>query len=160
VSRYRYLRQGITLTGLGTPTFDKAIQSAQEIYAEYQRLFTEDKLEQWNPADYAGHDALDASNRYLTPKRDAPNMDSIPFQTSVDPHDILADMAKKGEYIHGIENRVYYYILDMDDNGVTMYVNTTSRNMTITQYENTVALKKQDRRYFESATSLKYKLHL
>jgi hypothetical protein len=116
-TRYRYLRQGLTLTGLGSATFDDAVSSAQEIYEIFQRHFSEGQLEGWHPSKHGRHLALDTSNRYFTPKRDAPNMEHLPFDDLVDPRGILEEMVKSG-YVHGEENVVQYFIRDTDDQGV------------------------------------------
>jgi hypothetical protein len=102
------LRQGLTITGAGSATFAEAIKSAQEVYAQFDRQFANGKLEKWSGAKYAGYYAIDLSNRYFTPKRDAPDMEHIPFTKSVDPRGILEEMAKSN-YIHGEENIVKYY---------------------------------------------------
>ena len=111
--KYRYLKQGLTITGLGSPTFDDAIMSACEIYNQFHRQFADGKLEAWSTSTYSGYHALDMSNRYLTPRRDAPSMEHIPFARAVDPKGTLEAMAKSG-YIHGDENIVHYYTFSVD----------------------------------------------
>jgi hypothetical protein len=59
---------------------------------------------------------LDLSNRYFTPRKDAPDAEHIPFTKAVDPYGILEDTAKTS-YIHGEENEVYNYSLKADKNG-------------------------------------------
>jgi hypothetical protein len=114
--RYKFLRQGITITGLGTPTFEKAIETAQEIYEMYKRQFEEGRLEAWSAGDFQGHRTLSPSNRYFTPRKDAPCMEHIPFDRLVDPNGILEHMTKAG-YIHGEENIVQYYVREVDEQG-------------------------------------------
>jgi hypothetical protein len=115
-ARYKFIRQSISITGAGTTTFNEALKAVQEIYTLFHRQFPDGKLESWNTPDYAGHTAIDISNRYFTPKRDAPKMEHIPFGEAVDPHGILEDMAKSG-YVHGEENKVSYYVCHFDEQG-------------------------------------------
>jgi hypothetical protein len=122
-ARYKFIRQSLSITGAGTPTFDEAMKAAQEIYVQYHRQFPDGKLEVWSAASYAGHHAIDVSNRYFTPRRDAPEMEHIPFGEAVDPHGILEDMAKAG-YVHGEENCVQYYICHVDEQGCKRYLVT------------------------------------
>jgi hypothetical protein len=41
------------------------------------------------------------------PKGDAPAMEHIPFNKSVDPNSVLEEMMKAG-YVHGEDNKVQY----------------------------------------------------
>jgi hypothetical protein len=116
-ARYKFFRQGISITGAGTSTFNEAVKAAQEIYALFHRQFPDGKLNSWSAGTYAGHQALDISNRYLTPKRDAPGIKHVPFSEAVDPRGILEDMARAG-YVHGDENNVLYYICHVKEGGV------------------------------------------
>ena len=106
-----YLRQGITLVGYGTTTFNKAILSAQEIYGMFERNVPEASLESWAPTASTTQSSafkFEASNRYFTSKRDAPDMESIPISPLIDPRGILESL-KNDEFLHGEENQVYYY---------------------------------------------------
>ena len=51
---------------------------------------------------------FEASNRYFTPKRDAPDMEPVPISPLIDPRGILENL-KKEVFLHGEENQVYYY---------------------------------------------------
>jgi hypothetical protein len=115
-TRYKYLRQGISITGLGTATFEQATKSAQDIHDMFQRQFSEGRLGGWNTGKYRHHATLDMSNRYFTPKRDAPNMEHIPFDEMVDPQGVLEGMIQ-GAYVHGEENVVQYYNHIVDEKG-------------------------------------------
>ena len=115
-ARYKFLRQGVSITGMSSPTFEKAVGAVHEFYGKFDRHFPQGQLEDWSQATYKDHSALDISNRYLTPKRDAPTAESIPFSKVVDPHGILEEMAKTG-YIHSEENEVHYYRCLTDGDG-------------------------------------------
>lgn len=106
----------MTITGAGTATFDDAVKSAHDIYSQFHRTFAEGKFENWNTSAYLEYHAIDAANRYLTPKKDAPGMVHIPFSKSVDPYGYLENLAGTN-YVHGEENTVQYYSLHIDCEG-------------------------------------------
>ncbi|KAF8867494.1 hypothetical protein BD779DRAFT_1685747 [Infundibulicybe gibba] len=116
--QYKFLRQSVGLTGLGSPTFDAAVEATHQIFETFQRQFQEGALEVWQgdvweTPSHQSHPSLPTSNRYLTPRRDAPHMEHIPFESSVDPHGHLEAMLKDG-YVHGEENIVEYYTKNME----------------------------------------------
>jgi hypothetical protein len=116
-NRYKFIKQGITVTGLGSSAFGDAIEATREIYKlQFSRQFADGKLESWNTTTYMGNPALDTSNRYLTPRKDAPNMVHVPFEESVDPRGILEEMAQAG-HVHGEENVVQYFVQNIDREG-------------------------------------------
>jgi hypothetical protein len=96
------------LVGYGTNTFNDAITSAQEIYGMFDRNLPEASLESWALTRATQGSIFEASNRYFTPKRDAPDMEPIPISPLVDPRGILENL-KKETFLHGEENQVYYY---------------------------------------------------
>ncbi|KAF8229840.1 hypothetical protein L208DRAFT_1046777, partial [Tricholoma matsutake] len=110
---FKYLHQGITLSGLGTPTFDQAILAAQEVYSHFNRQFLEGILESWN--DSPGNlSTIDMSNQYLTPSTEARGQESIPFFKGVDPQNILQNMTRGNTlnmYVHTEDNQVQYFVL-------------------------------------------------
>jgi hypothetical protein len=76
----------------------------------FERNVPEGSLESWTltTASTAKGSKFEASNRYFTSKRDAPNMESIPISPLVDPRGILESL-KNGDFFHGEENEVCYY---------------------------------------------------
>jgi hypothetical protein len=106
----------VSLTGLGSRTFDEAVQTARDIYDQFDREFTPGTLESWSTSSYSGMLALEMSNRYFTPKKDAPTMEHIPFPKEVDPSGILEGMTKS-EYVHGEENQVHYFSMEQAEDG-------------------------------------------
>ncbi|RDB30758.1 hypothetical protein Hypma_005840 [Hypsizygus marmoreus] len=119
-TKYRYLRQSITISGLGTPTFEDALRSTTEIYGAFDRTFREGELESWGPSG-GESDALEASNRYLTPRRDAPGVTSVPFGEGVDPKHVLLAMAGN-DHVHTEDNEVLYYSRRTDKEGNNVHV--------------------------------------
>ncbi|KAF8879257.1 hypothetical protein BD779DRAFT_1407445, partial [Infundibulicybe gibba] len=114
-TRCRYLRQGVTIMGLGSPTFEYAMNAVVDISRMFDRQFPEGKMELWivSTTDRE-QSSIEVSNRYFTPKRDAPQMTRVPFPESVDPQGILESMTKAG-YVHGEENEVGYYTYSQED---------------------------------------------
>jgi hypothetical protein len=115
-ARYKYLRQSISITGLGTATFEQSVSAVKEIHGCYERSFSEKKLQGWNAGQFGRYQALNLSNRYFTPKRDAPGLEDRPFSEGVDPKGILEAMKQAG-YVHGEENEVKYFARRLDLRG-------------------------------------------
>ncbi|KAF9457877.1 hypothetical protein BDZ94DRAFT_1174700, partial [Collybia nuda] len=105
-SRYRFLKQGVTITGLDTPTFSDSIKSATEIYGLFDWNFAEGRMELWSCVNRTPNecDSIHASNRYLMLKMEATHQ---PFKKLVDPKGILKAMAKES-YVHTEDNDVLY----------------------------------------------------
>jgi len=64
--------------------------------------------------------SIDISNRYLTPAKEAPGSEDVPFHKGVDPQGILQSMAKGGgstTYIHTEDNQVQYFSTKRDTEG-------------------------------------------
>lgn len=115
--KYRFLRQGVILTGLQTPTFTKAVDAIQHIHSRFDRQFQEGTLEEHLPEDI---DQLSMWNRYFTPAREAKEMQAVGFLPGVDPMGILRSMGQEDHnctYIHTEDNQVHYYITRRDDAG-------------------------------------------
>ncbi|KAF8867600.1 hypothetical protein BD779DRAFT_1464053, partial [Infundibulicybe gibba] len=108
VSQFKFLRQGVVITGLGSPTFEAAVEVTFEVYEIFRREFPEGKLEEWAATQYQDYAALPFSNRYVMPSRDAPNMEHIPFEATVDPQGHLEAMIPHG-FVRGDDNIVEYY---------------------------------------------------
>lgn len=115
-SQARYLRQGIALIGYGTTTFEDAITGAQEIYGMFDRNVPDESLESWGLTRSAQGIVFEASNRFFTSKRDAPDMEPLPISPQIDPLGIL-EALKKGDFLHGEENEVSYYRVHENGSG-------------------------------------------
>ncbi|KAJ3531267.1 hypothetical protein NMY22_g8225 [Coprinellus aureogranulatus] len=104
--KVKFLRQGIRISGLKTPTFSRAAQSVKDILAIYNRSVTNIQ-----PPTFIGEDAqglyLDVSNRYFSATRHGRGGQPVQFTPDVDPTGVLATMGG-GSYYHGEENTVMY----------------------------------------------------
>jgi hypothetical protein len=111
------MRQGVTLVGLGTSTFDDALDAIDEIYGIFSRALPEGSLGPVDSITRNGENALHASNRLLTPTKDALNMKVVDLANGVDPRGILKAIVDEGEYLYCDDNEVKYYECKTDENG-------------------------------------------
>jgi hypothetical protein len=128
VNRYKFLRQTVTLSGLGSPTFKNALMAANEIFGRFDRQFSEGILDSWDssPVDDNEFPCLNLSNRYLTPANEAHGLEAIPFHKGVDPRGILQNMAKgdgSTTHVHTEDNQVQYFSMKRDAEGNIKSVN-------------------------------------
>ncbi|KIL58014.1 hypothetical protein M378DRAFT_87111 [Amanita muscaria Koide BX008] len=106
----KYLRQSVSLTGLGTPYFEASMKALTNIYVLFSRFVPADKLQACAiMGKYGEHVSMDASNRYFTTRKDNPMEKHIPFDSDVDPNGILERAAGGSAYIHSEHNIVRYY---------------------------------------------------
>ena len=121
-NKFHYLRQSITVTGLGTATFEDAIKASHKIYNLFTRHFPEGQLEAWKCHTFSGYSSFTTWNRYLTPVKYAPSMAHTQFTEAIDPRGILEEMVAKGNHVHGEDNVVCYWMQHTNDHGATRYV--------------------------------------
>jgi hypothetical protein len=121
--RFKYLQQGISLTGLGSLTFANAMDATHEIYQQFDRQFEEGKLDHWACSESSANDMFQSiyvSNCYLTPAREAGGIEETPFLKGVDPKGILQNMANGDgsvSYVHTEDNQVRYFSMQRDADG-------------------------------------------
>jgi hypothetical protein len=105
-----FLRQATTLSGLNSESFSRAVQGIRDIHGQFTRSFSDGCLEEWVPNEFEGHEAIDAANRYFTPRTQAKTDEILPFNRLVDPDEILTTaMRQDDQYTHTIDNEVDYY---------------------------------------------------
>ncbi|KAF8416928.1 hypothetical protein L210DRAFT_3581592 [Boletus edulis BED1] len=107
----RYLRQAVTLAGLGTSIFESAIETVRGAHTHLARNYSAGRVTPWNPERFRGQDILEISNRYLTSRYRQSPSPVVAFQRGVDPKNILARLASD-QYDHLEENQVMYYKLN------------------------------------------------
>ncbi|KAF8235435.1 hypothetical protein L208DRAFT_1256878, partial [Tricholoma matsutake] len=105
------IADSVMLVGYGTPTFEDALDTAQEIYGLFDCNVQDASLESWALTSSSNEQCkgIKASNRYLTSKWDAPAMVSLLILPSIDPCGILESLAKEF-FVYGEENEVHTYI--------------------------------------------------
>ncbi|KAK0433745.1 uncharacterized protein EV420DRAFT_1283049, partial [Desarmillaria tabescens] len=112
----RFLSQSVQLVGLGSESFDDAMDAIRSMQVMGEREFRDGELEHWKPMSMKGLDAIELSNRYFRPRNTTNNEEGVPFPNDVDPVGILAKMAQR-KWIHTEDNEVRYYRGVMDERG-------------------------------------------
>ncbi|TFK59963.1 hypothetical protein BDN72DRAFT_724233, partial [Pluteus cervinus] len=111
-NKAQYLTQSVTISGLGTSTFEDSITALNEMYTVFSRQFPEGRLMplQSNSSNWGLGRSLVLSNRYFTKRSEGPQMKSVPFPAAVDPRKILTRYLTSS-LIHTEENDVQYFVL-------------------------------------------------
>ena len=106
-----FLKQQVTLSGLGSATFKRMITMTEKVYAFFEHQFQEGQVDPLDIVKDGGlfGPTIEVSNCYLTLCKDAPDMEGINLAQGVDPQGILEKVIGKGHFIHGEENVVEYY---------------------------------------------------
>ncbi|KAF8125100.1 hypothetical protein EV363DRAFT_1176464 [Boletus edulis] len=107
----RYLRQAVTLTGLGTSFFENAIETVRGAHTHLARNYPAGRVTPWKPEKFKGQGVLEISNRYLTSRHRQSSSPVVAFQRGVDPKNIISRLAND-QYDHLEENQVRYYKLN------------------------------------------------
>jgi hypothetical protein len=101
-----YLRQAVTITGLGCELFEKVHENVEYIFMAFANHFPADSLEGWQGSTHNGQKALDFHARYFDRKGGTAD-DTIPFSPLEDPEGVLEAMIGDG-FFHGQDNAVEY----------------------------------------------------
>ena len=120
--RTRYLRQSISLTGLGTPTFNASLQGVLNVFTLFSNHVPRDALNNCENIcnSYGNHPGIDISNRYFSSIKNTPMEKRIPFEQHEDPHGILARL-ETPNYVHSNLNKVEYFERISKANGEMKY---------------------------------------
>jgi hypothetical protein len=105
-----FLKQAVTITGLGTHAFTKAVDSMEAIEEIFSRQVGQDTILPWKNGTYLDWTTMFSSNRYFTSRRSNFNLQAVPFDPFVDPEGVLASMAGNDK-VHCSDNVVEYYEL-------------------------------------------------
>ncbi|KAF8327492.1 hypothetical protein F5887DRAFT_1077138 [Amanita rubescens] len=122
-NKAKYLRQGVSLTGLGTPTFDAALSGILDVYSLFSRHVPRDKLKPCSCIDaYGEFTSIESSNRYFTSIKDCGLTEKhITFSSEIDPYGILTSF-ENSSYIHSDNNIVEYFERTILDDGEKKYM--------------------------------------
>ena len=105
----KFLRQSVSLTGLGTPTFDASMQGMLDVYAFFSSHVTCDSMKSCkNCHNYGDNTTIELSNRYFSPVRKMATENCVPFSKDVDPYGILGCL-ESANNAHCDVNVVEYY---------------------------------------------------
>jgi hypothetical protein len=111
----RFLRQAVTLTAFGAPNIQACINSIVDIRHIFTRSLPPDSLDDWIPALFDGHAAIDMGNRYFVGRHDKADNETVFFKACVDPDGILEE-AMGSEFAHTLENEVEYFEISRINN--------------------------------------------
>lgn len=127
-SQAKYLKQAISLTGLGTSKFEDTVEGLTKIFDLYSHSFEENQLNVWTTTEFSGHSAIDMATRYFTPIQDAPDKASVPFKNNVDPAGLLTRLMGN-TFIHGSDNEVLFFRKKETGDGKQMYVSHPTQHI-------------------------------
>ncbi|KAF8902347.1 hypothetical protein CPB84DRAFT_1846289 [Gymnopilus junonius] len=104
------LKQRVTLVGLGSMTFQRAIENIVVLHTHMGRYAGAEKLDKCGALGTVNSmQSIEASNRYFTPKIQAKDcMKGVPFASGVDPKGWLAKAGGK-DLLHLEDNVVRFY---------------------------------------------------
>ncbi|KAF8067556.1 hypothetical protein FPV67DRAFT_1669440 [Lyophyllum atratum] len=106
--KIRFLKQAISLDGLGSDRFKDAVVAAGAVWELFDRVFEEGVLESWKDGLAGeGNKHLDMSNMLVTNIKDGSEQQHIPFDAGSDPHSVMDSFLKKG-YVRTEDNVVQY----------------------------------------------------
>lgn len=104
-----FLRQGLSITGLSTESFQETIANIGKIYAMFSRHVEQDKFQSTTPvSNFDKHTSLDISNRYFCSGRKDEDKNEIKFAPEIDPEKTLTKMSTNTMY-HSEDNVVQYF---------------------------------------------------
>ncbi|TFK57741.1 hypothetical protein BDN72DRAFT_866524, partial [Pluteus cervinus] len=109
-NKAQFLTQSVTLSGLGTPTFEESLSALTKMYTVFCRQFPEGRVLPLPTAEscIGVGESLTFSNRYFTKRAEGPHMRAISFSSIIDPKKYLTRMLSS-TLIHTEENEVQYF---------------------------------------------------
>jgi hypothetical protein len=109
----------VSLTGLGTPTFEVAMWGVLDVYALFSSYAPRDIMKNCENIDsYGEYMALELSNCYFSSIKRAAGQKYVPFNKEVDPYGILTCF-ENGNHVHCEGNVVEYYERILGPSGMT-----------------------------------------
>ncbi|KDQ31985.1 hypothetical protein PLEOSDRAFT_1013960, partial [Pleurotus ostreatus PC15] len=103
-----HARQSITITGLGSKSFDNIVQNCRHMYT----MFIPEFISKYRDAGNGGaieSPALTASSCFFTPVKQASGFNVVSINPELDPHGILGKVDAT-KWVHTEDNKVGYYI--------------------------------------------------
>ena len=158
-SKYRYIRQGITLIGLHCDAFTNGIGTVIEVQALFSRCFKEGKLDNWAPSFIHDEPGIYASTRYFQHVSDTLPDNIVPLDDKVDTHHTLAAASEDG-FIHTRDNHIEYYECIKDDKGTYRYEFNIIHHSLIDTGTHVIVTLMPTQHYSALEISLKLRYHL
>ncbi|KAH6888304.1 hypothetical protein BKA70DRAFT_1442951 [Coprinopsis sp. MPI-PUGE-AT-0042] len=115
-----HLRQAVTISGLGSPLFDKAMDAMEKAYMEFYNRTQDRSMTPWTPSSYGHFTAIDAYAKYFSHRGAYPDDAKEEFDDKVDPEGVLQALVDN-EYFHGPDNAVDYMQMVRTSEGRYIY---------------------------------------
>lgn len=112
----RFLKQSITLVGLGASSFDQIVASMDDVGEFMGRQILNGELTTKLPLKVNGHQGIGITNRYFTWRHTNHTGEAVDFPRMVDPKKALTNMVDNN-YVHTIDNEVDYSDCNVIDGG-------------------------------------------
>ena len=104
----RYLRQSAAVTAFGHSVYDSLIANIATVHSIFRRAVGDRLIKECVNSTFEEWPAIEAANRYFTPKAVARLEDIRPIGTDVDPFGSL-QRAASSSFVHTEENQVLYF---------------------------------------------------
>ena len=122
--KVRYLRQSATVTAFGHSVYDRLIANIAIIHSMFRRAVGECFTEDCVNSTFEEWPAIDAGNRYFTPKAVACSENVRSIGIDIDPFGSL-NKAASSLFVHTEDNKVYYFRRRESANGESLWVTWT-----------------------------------
>ncbi|KAJ7579455.1 hypothetical protein C8J56DRAFT_964238 [Mycena floridula] len=102
-SRAKYQKQSLTITGLGSELFEKAVHRLHQLIGSLDASFPEEAVQE---CQQIGKTDVETSNRYLTSSNDIGHFRQMPLGADLDPNGHLSKAAIEEDLVHTEDNRI------------------------------------------------------
>ncbi|KAG6850007.1 hypothetical protein H0H93_002625 [Arthromyces matolae] len=121
IKKIKYLKQTITINGLGGDEMKEAWNAMRMIHGVFDRTFKQGQLEDlYKEDDYT---TINAANRLMTPSKDT-DQPHVPYESHSDPDGMLESIARQG-FRRTEDNIVNFVKVESKHDGSKSYVKTT-----------------------------------
>ena len=117
--KVKYLRQSATVTAFGHSVYDRLIANIAIIHSMFRRAVGECFTEDCVNSTFEEWPAIDAGNRYFTPKAVACSENVRSIGIDIDPFGSL-NKAASSLFVHTEDNKVYYFRRRESANGESL----------------------------------------
>ncbi|KAH6911642.1 hypothetical protein BKA70DRAFT_1423401 [Coprinopsis sp. MPI-PUGE-AT-0042] len=118
----RFIRQNVKITGFGEAQFTKALTELEAVHLKMSNCFPDGRLENFQPAMFGSHFAIEANTRYFTHRNTvSADVQQVDFLEGVDPEGSLGRLMGE-DFVHTEDNRVEYFQINVDLDGKERYL--------------------------------------
>jgi hypothetical protein len=115
------MRQAVTLTGLGSESFEAALKGVEKVYMAFFNHLPDGHLLPLEGTTWNDVPTIEAYCRYFTHRLSSPFIQEEPIPLNIDPEGVLQSLCD-GEYTYTSDNVVDYKARIVQDNGTIRYV--------------------------------------